>query len=400
MRAGGGNELKAIQPLIGHGGNRHVHRRVGGEEAERHQRKAHVVGGHDRPFFRAYDVGDAGDVPDDDIVVGNRPVAGGPLGQAVIDFVAGGIETGWIFFALIVLGYPKLVVEEAGFLTHDGAGRHKGLCLAAGHEHISDVLAKGIVDLVVLDVPAAAAFIVDGSLRFQFFHEVSMFDDKRIAVGIVLAGCNEPGIHLHHAIILCAVNVHVQAEYKEVLVVHGFDIGMDECPKGHSIVREIVFVGCVHLIFSIDTLYLYNTGELDVHIDGTVLFESPGKPIVIVLDGSIVFNRQVGCPARDGAMTPQGAAIFFIDGHCIIQNIRVSVVTVQDGGFVKGVFGGIGAGSHRARDVLTKPVFTGIEEVVRGLQQAGGAIRDDHLRHRTPVHHSAFDSLVNKPDIV
>ena len=121
--------------------------------------------GHDGPFFGADDMGDAGHVPDYDVVVADGAVFGSPLGQAVIDLIAGGIHACGVFFIFCILGYPELVVEEAGLFADDGTRRHEGYGLCAGHQHIAGVLSEAVVLAGVHDMPAAGAFIVDIALR-------------------------------------------------------------------------------------------------------------------------------------------------------------------------------------------------------------------------------------------
>ena len=94
------------------------------EKAKGHQREDHVVTGHDGPFFGPNDMGDAGHVPDDNIIIGDGAVFCGPLGQAVVDLVTGGIHAGGVFFIFRVLRHPELVVEEAGFFADDGTRGH------------------------------------------------------------------------------------------------------------------------------------------------------------------------------------------------------------------------------------------------------------------------------------
>ena len=66
------------------------------------------MAGHHRPFFGPNDMGDTGDIPEDDIVVADRPVLSRPLFQSAIDLIAGGIDPRGIFFAVAILGNPEL----------------------------------------------------------------------------------------------------------------------------------------------------------------------------------------------------------------------------------------------------------------------------------------------------
>ncbi len=141
-----------------------AHGRVLREKAEGHQGETHVMTRHDGPFFGSHDVGDAGHVPDDNIVVVDGAVLSRPLGQAVVDLVAGGVHTGRVFLVFRVLRHPELMVEEAGFFANDGTRRHEGCGLRAGHQHIAGMLSQAIVLIGVHDVPAAGAFVVDVAL--------------------------------------------------------------------------------------------------------------------------------------------------------------------------------------------------------------------------------------------
>src|SRR5579872_500285 len=111
------------------------------------------MAGHDGPFFGPDDMGDAGHVPADDIVITDGPVLCRPLFYPIIYFIAGGVFTGGIFFLVLVLGHPELVVEEAGLFPKNGSGRCKWSGLTAGHEHIPRMLTQSVFDVVVHDVP-------------------------------------------------------------------------------------------------------------------------------------------------------------------------------------------------------------------------------------------------------
>lgn len=117
-----------------------AHGRVLREKAEGHQREAHVMTGHNGPFFGADDMGDTGHIPNDDIVVADGAVSGRPLGQPVVDLIAGGVHACRVFFIFRILGHPELVVEEAGFFADDGARWHEGCSLCARHQHIAGML--------------------------------------------------------------------------------------------------------------------------------------------------------------------------------------------------------------------------------------------------------------------
>src|ERR1700744_1271888 len=116
--------------------------------------------GHDRPLFGSNDMGDTGDIPQDDVVIAYGPVPGGPFPETVIDLVAGGIFPGGIFLAFLVLGDPKLVIEEPGLLSDDRALGHKRRRLRARPQHIADVLAQRVVLGIADDLPAARGFSV------------------------------------------------------------------------------------------------------------------------------------------------------------------------------------------------------------------------------------------------
>ena len=214
-----------------------------------------MMAGHHVPFFRPNDMGDTGDVPEDDIVVADGPVLSRPLFQSVIDFVAGGIDARRIFFTVTILGDPELVIEEAGLFSDDRARWHERLSLAARHEHVAGMLTEGVMDVGIHDMPAPGALIIDIPLRLLFGHEMGMANDECIAVRIVFARRNEPAIHFHDAVVLAAVHVHIEPEDEEVLVIDGFDMRFDECTEGHAVVGQIVLIRCIHGVGTVDALY-------------------------------------------------------------------------------------------------------------------------------------------------
>ena len=98
-----------------------------------------MMAGHHGPFFGPNDMGDTGDIPEDDVVIADGPILSGPLFQSAIDLVAGRIDPCRVFFAIAILSDPELVIKEAGLLSDDGARWHEWLSLAARHEHITGI---------------------------------------------------------------------------------------------------------------------------------------------------------------------------------------------------------------------------------------------------------------------
>src|SRR5258708_2183866 len=113
-----------------------------------------MMTGHDGPFFRPDNMRDAGHVPADDVVVADGPVLCRPLFYPIIDFITGRVVAGGVFFSILVLSDPELVIEEASLFTQDGTRGCKRRRLPAGHEHITRMLPQRIVDRVVHNMPA------------------------------------------------------------------------------------------------------------------------------------------------------------------------------------------------------------------------------------------------------
>src|SRR5580692_1466490 len=103
---------------------------------------------------------------------------------------------------------------------------------------------------------------------------------------------------------LVSVNIHIQPEYKEVLVIDRFDVRMDEGAEGLSVVGKIVGIGPVHLVGPMHALNFYHPRKFDVYIDGAVLLKAPGKSVVIIFDGCIILDGQVRGTLRYRTMSP------------------------------------------------------------------------------------------------
>ncbi len=160
-------------------------------------------------------------IPYYNIVVANGPVLCRPLCKAIVNLVACRVPARGKNFIIVILRYPKLVIEKTCFFTQQRAIRYKCFSLLPGHKHVPNIAAIVCMLAVIYYMPVAVAFIINVALRILFIHKHGRLCYNGVAVRVSGACWYQFGIHLHHTVVLIAINIHVQPENKKMLVVHG-----------------------------------------------------------------------------------------------------------------------------------------------------------------------------------
>ena len=211
---------------------RQIHRRVGVEEAARLQGEARIFDRHHREILRLADMGQAEAVPEDEVLIVDRPVLRRIARQPVASRVLVRIVAPGIALLRRITGDPDMLRREAGACPHRAALLGEQQRARLDDELVSRRLARrhspGWGSSPSRKRPVRGIGLAAGLLLAR---ENAARDVEDIAIRIVLAQRARPEFVLGDAVLL-AVDHHMQANIEDVLVGRSAEIFRHHAAKG------------------------------------------------------------------------------------------------------------------------------------------------------------------------